>query len=135
MKLLEEKRIFYIEDDRINREIVKTAVEAHGAKFDFDAWGFPEITVTKLRRFQPDIILLDLMFLHNTSGYDVYKEIRKSGVSNVPVVIVSASDATIEIPKAKNLGLNGYIPKPVNVMIFAEQLLKILDGQELWLAE
>lgn len=132
-QVLANQRIFYIEDDPQNREIVGTILQESGAAVEFDAWAFPELTVIKLKAFHPHLILLDLMLPHGVSGYEIYDAIRRAKTfKRVPVVITSAADATVEIPRARAKGINGYLVKPINVMRFPSQIAHILAGKALW---
>src|SRR5687768_4055245 len=98
--LLKDKRIFYVEDDLKNRAIIQMILERAGAKVGFERWG-REDTVIRLREFAPiDLILLDLMFPRDVSGYDIFDAIRACGeFQDVPIIAVSASDPSIEIPR------------------------------------
>lgn len=128
-------RVFYVEDDLKNRTIVQTIVEMSGCVFDYEQWGFPEITLHKLIRFRPHIILLDLMFAHQTSGYDVFSAIRRHPqFQRIPIVAVSAADASIEIPKTRSHGFNGFIAKPLDIRLFPQQIEKVLAGETVWYA-
>lgn len=132
-QLLKNRRIFYIEDDVKNRLVVQTILENVGARLDFERWGFIEIAIPKLKAFNPEIILLDLMFPLKHTGYDVYDAIRKlPEFSKIPIVAVSASDPGIEVPKAKAHGFAGYIAKPLNLQKFPLQIAHILAGNALW---
>jgi CheY-like chemotaxis protein len=132
--LLAGRKIFYIEDDPDNREIVGTTLEAHGAVVEFDEWAFAEIAMNRIRRFRPDLVLLDLMFSTGTSGYEVFDAIHRSQtMSRMPVIIVSAADASIEIPRARAKGLDGYIAKPLNVTRLPEQVAEVIAGGKLWI--
>ncbi|MDZ4766529.1 MAG: response regulator [Chloroflexota bacterium] len=131
--VLKNRRLFYIEDDVKNRLIVQMIVESAGARIDFERWGFIEIAIPKLRAFHPEIILLDLMFPMKHTGYDVFDAIRKvPELAYTPIVAVSASDPSIEIPKAKAHGFAGFIGKPLNLMRFPLQLAFILEGNQFW---
>jgi response regulator of citrate/malate metabolism len=46
--------------------------------------------------------------------------------------MISAADAAIEMPRARQLGLSSYLAKPIDADQFASQLLTIMDGQSLW---
>ncbi len=130
---LDGKIIFYIEDDPNNRDVVQMIVESAGARIEFDKWGFPELIISKIRAVHPDLILLDLMFPANVSGYDVFDVIRQyPAFKHIPVVAVSASDPTLEIPKTRARGFSGFISKPINIHSFNIQLAHVLDGQEIW---
>lgn len=133
--LLAGTRIFYIEDDRSNRQIAQTILEAQGAEIDFDPWGFAEIVSQKIIRFRPDVILLDLMFPNHVSGYDIYALIRSnSRLSRMPIIAVSAADASVEIPKAQAKGFQGFIAKPLDIRLFPVQIAAVLQGEKVWYA-
>ena len=56
--ILEDRRIFIIEDNLENRSIAQMLLEAEGATIAFDRWG--KDFINKMRKFAPiDIILLD----------------------------------------------------------------------------
>lgn len=130
---LQGKRIFYIEDDARNRGVVQILLQHAGAEVEFDRWGFAETVIPKIKSFNPDLILLDLMLPANVSGYEVFDALRRADhFHHVPVVIVSASDPEIEIPRAKAKGLNGFISKPINIQRFTTQLIEVLQGAEIW---
>jgi CheY-like chemotaxis protein len=133
MSVLQGKRIFYIEDDVKNRSIAQVIIEQSGAKMGFERWGGAEALV-RLKAFMPvDLILLDLMFPHNITGYDIFRAIRSdSTFDRIPVVIVSASDPAIEIPIARARGLDGFISKPIDLRWFPQQIATILTGQPVW---
>jgi CheY-like chemotaxis protein len=133
-QLLQGKRIFYVEDDLRNRAIIQMLIEQHGAWFDFDRWG--KDALSKMRASLPlDLILLDLMLPNNISGYDIYQQMRQdSAFTDLPVVLVSAADASIEMPKARHLGINGFIAKPIDFDLFPRQLASLIAGEQVWYA-
>lgn len=133
MTSLQGKRIFYVEDDARNREIVRLLLKQVGAVVEFDRWGFAEIAIPKIQAFQPHLILLDLMLPGNVTGYEVFDALKDMpSLKNIPVVAVSASDSRTEIPKAKANGLRGFIPKPINMDVFSQHLANVLDGETIW---
>lgn len=131
--MLQGKSIFYIEDDIKNRLIVQVILEREGARVNFENWG-RETVVERLRYALPvDLILLDLMFPRNISGYDVFDLIRADQtLAHVPIVALSAADPGVEVPKARARGFAGFISKPVNLHTFAEQIVQILEGRPAW---
>jgi CheY-like chemotaxis protein len=128
-------RVFYIEDDLKNRAIVQTILEVSGCVFDYEPWGFPEIALRKIARFRPNIVLLDLKFAHQATGYDVFAAIRRHPqFQAIPIVAVSAADPAEAIPKTRELGFAGFIAKPVNLRQFPRQLEAVLAGETVWSA-
>ena len=132
---IKEKRIFYVEDDLRNRSVVQMLVEQAGAELGFERWGRDE-TIKKLREFgQVDLILLDLMFPKNVSGYDIYKMIRQHPeFDNIPIAAISAADPSIEMTKARRLGFSGYIAKPISLHKFIDQIANLIAGEQVWSA-
>ena len=135
MTLLDRKRVFYIEDDANNRAIVETILQGAGATISFEERGFVGLSLPRIRKFQPDVILLDLMLMHYLSGYDIYDTLRsRLHHATVPIVAVSASDPAVEIPKARKKGFAGFIGKPIDVHLFPGQIAAILRGETVWYA-
>jgi CheY-like chemotaxis protein len=133
-RLLEGKRVFIVEDDVTNLAIASVLLKQHGAEVGFERWGAN--TMNLLRLMAPvDIILLDLNLQHGVSGLDVYATIRQDeAFANVPIVAVSALDPSLAIPQTKKKGFSGFISKPVEFNLFAEQIAKVIDGGEVWYA-
>ena len=131
--VLQGKRVFCFEDDAKNRSVIETILQAAGATIRFDTWGFIEISLPKIKAFQPDVILLDLMLMGRVSGYDIYEMLRtKPYFDAVPIVAVSASDPALEIPKARKMGFAGFIGKPVDIHLFPNQIAAIIGGEKVW---
>ncbi|MBC8171826.1 MAG: response regulator [Anaerolineae bacterium] len=132
--LLKDKRVFIVEDKLENRAIMQMLLEQHGAKIGFERWGLN--TIEKLQAFAPvDVILLDLMFPNNITGYDVFDQIRaQPDYRFVPIVAVSASDPSTAIPLTRSKGFTGFIAKPVDYDAFPRQIAKIIDREPVWFA-
>lgn len=126
------RRIFIFEDDVGNRAVMQTLLGQEGATVAFDRWG--QDYQKKLENFAPiDIILLDLMYPNNVSGFDIFDHISQlPAFADVPIVAVSAADAQPAMQKAKEKGFAGFISKPISVRDFPKQLSSILDGHPVW---
>jgi CheY-like chemotaxis protein len=130
--LLQGKRIFVVEDDPSNLAIITTILRRHGASVPFETWGTG--TVDTLKMCLPvDLILLDLALPRGVSGYDVYDEIQtEPNLADIPVVVVTAADPSIEMPNARKKGLRGFISKPLSYNSFGKAIAAILEGEEVW---
>ncbi|HON19241.1 MAG TPA: response regulator [Salinivirgaceae bacterium] len=83
-----------------------------------------EAAIKYLETNTPDLILLDIMMPH-ISGIDVLERIRKTErLKDLPVIIISAITDEIYIEKARNLGVNHYVTKPINV----EELIQLVSN-------
>jgi two-component system cell cycle response regulator DivK len=130
--LLQNKRIFLIEDNLENRVIMKIMLEMHGAVTAYERWGTS--TLSRLRAFAPvDLILLDLMFPFGVTGYDIFNEIRaQPDFAGVPIVAVSASDESEAIPRTQAQGFAGFISKPIHDEQFPLQIAAALEHRPVW---
>jgi two-component system, sensor histidine kinase and response regulator len=132
--ILKNKRIFIVEDNAWNRTIFKLTLVQCGAEVEFGRWG--NTIVHELKQFGPaDALVLDLMLGPDISGYDVYDQIRAlPGWSDVPIVAVSAADPSTAIPLVRAKGFAGFIAKPIDDLLFPQQLDRIINHEQVWSA-
>ncbi len=129
---LYNKRIFIIEDNMPNQTITQMLLTTSGAIVGYDRWGLDALK--HMKEFAPiDLVILDLMFPDNITGYDVFDQIRDDEqFADVPIVAMSASDPSDAIPRTQAKGFSGFIRKPIDFIKFPEQLQKILGGDAVW---
>ncbi|HLY25005.1 MAG TPA: response regulator [Aggregatilineales bacterium] len=130
--LLSNKRIFLIEDNLRNLNMMQLMLEKYEARISYERWG--QDTVLHLQLFIPvDLILLDLNFPDGVSGFDIYDAIRaQPDFQTVPIAAVSATDASVALPKAKAKGFAGYISKPLDFVLFPQQVAALIEGKHIW---
>jgi len=130
--MLRGKKVFIVEDNIQNRTIYQIMMMRSGAIVTFDRWG--KNTLQKMRSFAPiDVIIMDLMMPQGKSGYEIFKLIQEnSEFADVPVVAVSASDPLYAIPKTQAMGFRGFISKPIDDDLFAQQIASIITGETCW---
>lgn len=74
---------------------------------------------------RPDLILLDLM-LPKKSGLEVLHEVKSHvGLREIPVVVMTASEAIDDRQRCDALKVDGYIVKPVNFDKFLDLVRKL----------
>lgn len=132
--LLFNKRIFIVEDDMENRIIARIALATEGAFVDFDRGG--RSVMERLKTFGAvDLIVLDLMLGNMINGYDVFKIIRRnSAYASVPIIAVSAADPNTAMVRCQQAGFDGFIAKPIDTDVFAQQLADVIAGESIWFA-
>jgi CheY-like chemotaxis protein len=132
MDRLYGKRIFIVEDDAMNMAVFAVTLKRNGAVVIQDPWN--DDTIHQIIDSLPiHVIVLDLMLRRKVSGYDIFDQIRaQPELANIPVVVVSASDPEIEIPRAQSKGIAGFIGKPINVHLFPEQIAALIEGEHVW---
>jgi len=79
---------------------------------------------------RPDIIILDLN-LPNKDGREVLREIKEDeNLNNIPVVVLTTSNAEKDILRAYDLHANAYITKPLDF----NEFMKVVESIEsFWL--
>ncbi len=130
--LLKGKRIFVVEDNMLNRVVVKIILVKHGAEVEFERAG--EETVRRLRQFgKADLVIMDLMLPSGISGYSLCEQIHaQPDYAELPVVAVSAADPATAITRTRDAGFAGFIAKPIDDKLFPEQVAAIMAGENIW---
>ena len=104
------QRILVVDDDVALSEMLQLVLEADG--FD-TAWCSSGTRALDLfKRYQPDLVLLDLM-LPGRDGVDVCRDIRAT--SGVPIVMLTAKSDTRDVVEGLEAGADDYVAKPFKV--------------------
>lgn len=70
----------------------------------------------------PHLILMDLR-LPKVDGLEVLEKIRgEESLKSIPTVILTTSEAEVDITKAYNYNVNSYLVKPLDVKKFSEMI-------------
>ena len=81
---------------------------------------------------QVDLILLDI-HLPEEDGYQVLTRLREDErFSDTRVVAVTADVSDVNLSRAKTVGFDGFLAKPINVDLFPDQIRRILKGELVW---
>jgi len=100
-------KIFIIEDDEVVAEIYKDKLQAEG--YDVEVAHDGETGYFRLRTFQPDLLLLDMM-VPELAGVDILRILRgKEAFKDLPIIAFSGSGEILE--DAKRLGATLVLPK------------------------
>lgn len=100
-------QILLVDDDAPIRDIVRYALEREGHKILEAANGLEGLEC--FRRFQPDLLVLDIM-MPEMDGTDLCREIRKSSL--VPILFLSSRDEELDRILGLELGGDDYVSKP-----------------------
>ena len=118
-------KILYVEDNLDNQLLVQRVLEAEG----FEVLGASD-AATGLQMAQdlrPDLILVDIG-LPGTDGYEVTRRLRQmEEQAQTPIVAVTAHVLRGDREQSLAAGCDGYIPKPIDVDRFPEQVRSFLS--------
>lgn len=104
------KRVLIVEDEANIVESLIFLLERDG--FDVATVADGSEAIAKVREFDPDVVLLDVM-LPNLSGFDVLHQLRTSqSHPDVPVMMLTAKGQSKDRDRAMELGANVFVTKP-----------------------
>jgi len=75
-----------------------------------------------------DLILLDVN-LDNENGFDFCKEIRGNGVTDIPIIFITASNKKESVLKAFEVGGDDFIEKPFERAVVKTRIQNLLDAK------
>jgi len=107
----EPARILVVDDEAAITELVSMALRYEG--FDVATASSGRGALAAVRGCRPDLVVLDVM-LGDLDGFDVVARLRRDG-SDVPVVFLTARDATADAVAGLSLGGDDYVTKPFSI--------------------
>ncbi len=119
-------RILYVEDDPSSARLVQRILEAEGFDVRIATDGIAALEAA--RQLRPDLILMDIN-ISGLDGYEVTTRLRAlEEMKDVPIVAVTAATLKGDRERALIAGCDGYIPKPIDVDRFPQQVEAFLGG-------
>jgi len=118
------KTILYVEDNEMNRQIVRDLlkrttyqlVEAHDG----------EAGVAKALEIRPDLILMDIQ-LPKISGMEAMRRLRADvATAGTPIIAITSFALSGDEQKAKEAGATAYLAKPYSPRDLMALIRKIL---------
>ncbi len=110
MDILEEIKVLYVEDDETIRDILSTTLKRKIKHLETATDG--EEGLRKYKTFNPDIIVSDIK-MPNMDGLEMARLIKEDD-PHFPIIITSAHGESEVLLKAIDIGINGYVLKPID---------------------
>jgi two-component system response regulator RegX3 len=114
-------KVLVVEDEDSYRQALSSGLGREGFDVEVAADGFEALRLFAER--PPDIVLLDIL-LPGMRGIEVCRRMRE--VSAVPIVMVSAVDAELDVVLGFELGASGYVTKPFRLRELVARMHAIL---------
>ena len=115
-------RVLVVDDEPIIRELLQVALTFHGCAVTTIATG--EEAITLADAFDPDLIVLDVL-LPDIDGFEVCRRLR-AAANDVPVIFLTARDATSDTVTGLTIGGDDYITKPFSVEALVARVRAVL---------
>lgn len=121
------KKVLIVEDEPCMREVLKIRVEMMG--FEAETADDGSIALEKVKTYQPDLILLDLM-LPKIDGFHVCKKLKSDPqYKHIPVIVVTARLSEEDKKKCMYHGADEYMTKPVDPQLLDANIHKLIDRE------
>ena len=123
------KKILLAEDIEVNREIAIMILEEFGFAVEVAVNGKEAVEkISASREGEFDVILMDVQ-MPIMDGYAATQAIRaleNKKLASIPIIAMTANAFNEDIEKAKSVGMNAHIPKPLDVPTMMETLKKFI---------
>jgi DNA-binding response OmpR family regulator len=118
--------VLVAEDDADLRGVLTASLTRNGHRV-LQARDGAEALAT-IEREHVDLLVLDL-WMPNVDGFEVLERLKDmAGESKIPVVVVTGGDQSASEPKARRLGANVYLTKPIEAAALTEQVTRLLTS-------
>jgi two-component system, OmpR family, response regulator len=116
------RRVLVVDDEPKIVDVIGMALRFQGFAVDSAATG--REAIAKVGDFKPDLMVLDVM-LPDMEGFDVAERLG-AGPSRVPIVFLTAKDATEDKIRGLTLGGDDYMTKPFSLEELIARIRSIL---------
>jgi len=119
--------ILLVEDNEINLEIMLSQLTSLNYKVDTAVNG--KDALEKFRQIKYDVVLTDIE-MPEMNGYDLAAEIRRSEHDEqppIPILAITASEFDLNEERAKSLGFNGYMLKPLDLELLKSKFAGLVN--------
>lgn len=106
-------RVLVVEDEENVRFVTVTALRQGDFEVQEAAEGREALRILADPALVPDLVVLDVM-LPDLDGFEVCRRMRTDGI-DVPVVFLTARDATVDRLRGLTIGGDDYLTKPFSV--------------------
>jgi len=122
-------RILIVDDNPTNLEILRVRLTAHGYELVTAVDG--EDALAKVREFEPDLVLLDVM-MPKLDGISVVKQLKQDNqLRFIPVILVTAKSDARDVVAGLEAGGDDYLTKPVEQSALVARVKSLLRIKEL----
>jgi len=118
----EQHRVLVVDDEPNIVDVISMALRFQG--FGVDSAGTGAEAIAAVGRFRPHLILLDVM-LPDMEGFDVARRLGAQR-ARVPIIFLTARDATEDKIRGLTLGGDDYVTKPFSLEELVARIRSIL---------
>ena len=119
-------RILIVDDHATNIELTRFVLEADGLLVD--AVSNARQALQQINMTRPDLVLMDIQ-MPGIDGLDLTRRLKADPATRAIVVVAFTAYAMKgDEARLRRAGCDGYLAKPINVALFADQVRALLAG-------
>ena len=123
---LKDAKVVYIDDNRFNIALIKAFAEEFG--INLISFLNPKEGLDYVLKNDVDLILLDYM-MPELNGIE-FAKIVKAQKPDVPIIMITAFDDYKVRAAARKVGIDDFLPKPVNIESFEARIVEKIKKLE-----
>ncbi len=112
-------RVLVVDDDRINRLLLRRIVSKQGYAVDLAEDGVEAVAMVEENQY--DLVFMDCE-MPRMDGWEATRTIRRTIGSRLPIVAATAYVSSADRKRCEDAGMNEFLPKPLSV----ESVLDVL---------
>jgi diguanylate cyclase (GGDEF)-like protein len=122
----EVAQVLIVDDDRSTRSTLRYTLQRDGFRVEEAADGAQALTM--LKRFQPDVILMDAV-MPVMDGFTACARMQElPGGTTIPVLMITALEDNSSVERAFAAGASDYIPKPIHYAVLSQRVRRIIEA-------
>ncbi|MGA2208612.1 MAG: response regulator transcription factor [Acidimicrobiales bacterium] len=117
--------VFAVDDEEHITELIALGLSISG--FEVVRLATGRQALTEIDRRRPDLVVLDVM-LPDLDGFEVARRLRQTegAGTRVPIIFLTAKDATADKVQGLKLGVDDYVTKPFSIEELVERVRAVL---------
>jgi two-component system, OmpR family, KDP operon response regulator KdpE len=120
---MSEGQILVVDDEPRLVRLVSEVLTATGYDVLAAASGDQAVEIVAME--QPDLVILDIVLLGSTDGYEAARRIRE--FSNVPIIMLTAKVREVDKLRGFEMGVDDYITKPFSSKELLARIRAVLN--------
>jgi diguanylate cyclase (GGDEF)-like protein len=119
-------QVLVVDDDRSTRSTLRYTLQRDGFRVEEASDGAQALAL--LKRFQPDVILMDAV-MPVMDGFAACARLQElPGGSAIPVLMITALQDNTSVERAFAAGASDYIPKPIHYAVLSQRVRRIIEA-------